>query len=156
MSETLATSNFSQPWSLKFTSGAAALVLLALGFIFAFFSVKPAPPAISTNLLLEKYGLRVNLVAVTAAGGMVDLRLKIVDGEKAKLLLQDTKNFPVLAVPHANLILTASEDARTQAIQFKDGGNLFLLFPNRGGAVKPGDPVQVKFGEVVVEALPAQ
>ncbi len=49
---------------------------------------------ISQGTLEEKYGLRVNLIAVTAAGGFVDVRLKIVDGEKLKLLLADKNKFP--------------------------------------------------------------
>jgi hypothetical protein len=39
--------------------------------------------------LEDKYGLRVNLTAVTSSGSFVSLRLKIADGEKAKLLLGD-------------------------------------------------------------------
>jgi len=56
--------------------------------------VPPGMTMISQSALEEQYGLHVNLVAVTAAGGLVDLRLKILDGEKAKSLLGDPKHFP--------------------------------------------------------------
>ena len=77
------------------------VILIAAGLaVFNFY--KPGSTfalpttVISQSALEEKYGLRVNLVAVTGAGGFVDLRLKIVDGEKAKLLLTDAKKFPSL------------------------------------------------------------
>ncbi len=113
----------------------------------------PEKVAISPGTLEEKYGLRVNLIAVTAAGGMVDVRLKIVDGEKAKLLLQDKKNFPVLLADDGNVTLNVAEDTKSQEIQFEDDGNLFLLFPNAGNAVKPGTAVTLLFGDIVVEQI---
>ena len=49
------------------------------------------PPAARTTLTAEQleaqYGLRVNLLALTAAGGMVDLRLTVTDAAKAAALL---------------------------------------------------------------------
>jgi hypothetical protein len=95
----------------------------------------------------------VNLIAVTAAGGMVDFRLKILDGEKAKGLLADKKNFPSLVIAEGNVILTASEDSQSQILQIEDGGNVFLLFPNSRNVVKPGGAVTVKFGDTVLEPV---
>jgi hypothetical protein len=107
---------------------------------------------VSSQTLEDQYGLRVNLVAVTAAGGMVDLRLKIVDGEKAKALLQDEKNFPAVFV-NGNVTLNASEEVKSQEIQFENDGNLFLMFPNAGNAVKRGSKVTVTFGDIVLEPI---
>ena len=112
--------------------------------------VSPAAPLISERALEEQYGLRVNLVAVTASGGMVDLRLKIMDAQKAKLLLQDPANFPALYVNDASVILNASEDAKTQQIKFDDNNSLFLLYPNSRNAVKPGTPVNILFGKTIM------
>ena len=112
--------------------------------------VLPAAPVISQSALEDQYGLRVNLVAVTALGGMVDLRLKIIDGEKAKLLLQDQANFPSLYVGDANVTLNVAEDVKSQEISFDDDGNLFLLYPNSGNAIKPGTPVNVLFGNTIM------
>ena len=112
--------------------------------------VSPAAPVISEKALEEQYGLRVNLVAVTASGGMVDLRLKIMDAQKAKLLLQDQANFPALYVNDASVILNASDDAKTQQIKFDDNNSLFLLYPNSRNAVKPGTPVNILFGKTIM------
>ena len=111
---------------------------------------------ISQSLLEEKYGLRVNLVAVTAAGGMVDLRLKIIDGEKAKSLLQDKKNFPVLVASDGKTQLNVSEETKSQEIKFENGVDIFLLFPNAGNAVKPGASVTLMFCDTALEPIDAR
>ena len=142
----------------KFISVAIILaILIAAGLVvfnsYQSKSTSPAATVISQSALEETYGLRVNLVAVTAAGGMVDFRLKIVDGKKAKLLLQDKKNFPSLLAGAGGATLSASEDAQAQEIKFEDDGNLFVLFSNAGNAVKPGATVTVLFGDVRLEPI---
>jgi len=110
---------------------------------------------ISQGTLEEKYGLRVNLVAVTAAGGFVDVRLKIVDGEKLKQLLTDKSNFPALYTEQG-VILNAPEDTKSQKIEFISGGNLFIMYPNAGNAVKLDSPVTILFGNIAVEPINAR
>jgi len=87
---------------------------------------------------------------------MVDLRLKMLDGEKVKTLLQDKKNFPSLLIQDSNIMLRASEDAISQEIKFENNGDLFLLFPNSGNAVKPGSKVILVFGDLQVEPIPSK
>jgi len=111
--------------------------------------------AISQGALEEKYGLRVNLVAVTAAGGLVDVRLKIADGEKLKLLLADMKNFPTLYTEQG-IILSAPEDTKSQKIEFITGGSLFIIYPNSGNAIKHDTPVTILFGNIAVEPIKAK
>jgi hypothetical protein len=108
--------------------------------------------SISESTLEEMYGLRVQLIAVTAAGGLVDLRLRIIDGQKAKVLLNDQANFPELHVGNG-VVLQASQDITSQTINFDDGSNLFVLYPNSQNVVKPGDPVTIVFGDLQVEAI---
>jgi hypothetical protein len=116
-------------------------------------SLPQGTTVISQGVLEEKYGLRVNLIAVTAAGGMVDLRLKMIDGEKAKSLLQDKKNFPVLLASDGNTRLEASEDTKSQEIKFEDDGDLFLLFPNTGNVIKRGSSVTLVLGETALNPI---
>ena len=151
--------NKSQP--RNFILFAFILLLLIAAGLYAFAS-RASQTGISTATVIsqraleEQYGLRVNLVAVTAAGGMVDLRLKIVDGEKAKSLLQDKKNFPALLINDTNVTLNVSEDAKAQEIKFENDGNIFLMFPNSGNAVKPGTPVTILFGDTAIEPVIAK
>ncbi len=134
--------------------GIIALILLAVGLgLYSSRTAMPAPPeapVVSERALEDEYGLRVNLVAVTAMGGMVDLRLKIIDAEKAKSLLEDRASFPSLYVSDAGITLNVAEDVKSQEIRFEDDGNLFLLYPNAGNAVEPGTPVNVLFGNIIM------
>lgn len=115
-------------------------------------TVPPISRIISQQTLAGEYGVGVNLVAVTAAGGMVDLRLKIIDGQKAKLLLKDQANFPALRAGN-DVVLRASQEVANQEIKFDDGSNIFVLYPNAQNAVKPGDPVSIVFGDIQVEPI---
>lgn len=141
-----------------------APLLAIIGLFFAYQFVSSRKPAatpirgevISASTLEERYGMRINLLSVTAAGGMVDLRLKILDAEKAGLLLQDPAGSPRLKVESSGVILTVPEDSQTQNAQLKNGGIVFILFPNAGNAVKPGTPVTVMFGNTILEPIMAK
>jgi hypothetical protein len=147
----------------KFLIPAIVVVAVMLIGFFAYRGVqKPAAPAgspqmttISQSALEEDYGLRVQLLAVTAAGGMVDLRLQIVDAEKAKAFLEDPANFPALRVGN-DVDLRVSEDIAEQGIQFENGKSIFVLYPNTQNVLKSGDPVNIDFGDHQLEAIEAQ
>jgi hypothetical protein len=109
-------------------------------------------PPISQSALEAKYGLRVSLIAVTAAGGKVDLRMKMVDSVKARLLLQDSKNFPSL-VTSRGVVLSVPADEKPEGLEFKDGTDIFLLFPNTRGVLQPGMSVSLMFGETKLEPI---
>ncbi len=77
------------------------LITLGMYFFSAYQVVHMAAPAKNGFPLFQKafdeqYGLRVNLLAMNTASGMVDLRLKMLDVVKAKSFLQDKKYFPIL------------------------------------------------------------
>jgi hypothetical protein len=135
------------------------LILIVLGAAaYSLVSRQPVPAPrvkITQAELVQKYGLRMDLVAVTAAGGFVDVRIRIVNGEKAKTLLSDKTNFPALAVG-SRVVLQASEDVKSQAIKFENDGTMFLMYPNSGGAVKAGTPVGILFGDIAVDPIEAR
>jgi len=110
--------------------------------------------SVTQSMFEEKSGLRIQLLAVTAAGGLVDLRLQIVDAEKAKTFLDDHANFPALRVGNG-IVLQTSEDAvaAAQDIQIENGKSIFIMFPNTGNILKPGDPVNIIFGDLQLEAI---
>ena len=110
---------------------------------------------ITQSALEENYGLRVQLIAVTAAGGLVDLRLQIVDAEKAKAFLDDRANFPTLRLEN-DVVLRSAEDIATQEIQFEEGQMIFILFPNAGNSLRPGDAVNIVLGNLQVEPIKAK
>lgn len=164
---------FMKEMTVKPTSGALPVnkflipaiilvVVLLVGFLAYRRAQKPEAPVeshqittISQDTLAGDYGLRVQLVAVTAAGGLIDLRLQIVDAEKAKSFLKDPINFPALRLED-DVFLRVSEDVAKQGIQYENGKSIFLLYPNAQNVVKPGDPVTIVFGDLQVEAIKAQ
>jgi hypothetical protein len=115
---------------------------------------QPAATVILGSELEARYGLHVNLIAVTAAGGLVDVRLKAPDANKAKQLLQN--GAPSLLVDHSGVVLVAPDDSQAQIQYLQDDGPLFFLYPNSGNAVRPGDNVTVMFGDVRLEPIAAK
>jgi hypothetical protein len=123
-------------------------------------SSQPAPEqalaqTISAPVLEQEYGLRVTLIGVTAAGGMVDLRLQVLDAEKARPLLTDPARLPSLIVPGDDVTLSNPGSADPD-LPVEDGRVFFVLFPNSGSAVKPGTSVIVAFGDLRLEPMTAQ
>jgi hypothetical protein len=136
-----------------------ALLLIAAAFglngRFSAIQAGRLPPGtvvISQTALEEQYGLRVNLLAVTAAGGLVDLRLKIVDGEKFKRLLADAKTFPVLRTSQGVLI-NAPAETKSQKIEYVSGGGLYVMYPNALNAIKQNTAVTILFGNIALEPI---
>lgn len=137
---------------------ALLLVAALAGFlaIRAWSSASAARPAmITAGELQERYGIRVNLLGVTAAGGMLDLRLKMVDGQKAAQLLDEAGNFPVLVSQNGD-VLHAATDTKVLRGVLVDGGNLFLIFPNKDSVISAGMPVTIRFGELLVGPIVAR
>jgi len=139
---------------------AAAVVIIAMLIAYQLANrpstAAPAANVISASLLAERYGLRVNLIGVTAAGGLVDLRLKVLDVEKARALLKDSANFPTLKAVTSGVTLAVSADSQAQAAQTIEDGLMVILYPNRGSAIRPNSAVSVMFGDVQLEPIAAK
>ena len=109
---------------------------------------------ISTQTLEEEYGIRTMLVAVTAAGGMVDVRYRIVDPEKAAKLVKDGGIMPMVYVQDSDVMLIAEAHMRTQKLI---ADRMYIdLIPNTQNAVKRGTVVTVAFGDVALEPIEAK
>jgi hypothetical protein len=116
-----------------------------------------AMDTISLSELEERHGIKITLLAVTAAGGIVDFRYKVVDAAKATTLLQDPANMPTLTVVDSGLTLNSTQMGRHHShMRTKQGAVPFGFYPNVRRAVKPGTKVLVAFGKVRVEPIVAQ
>ena len=105
--------------------------------------------------LEQVYGIKVNLLAVTAAGGLVDLRFTVVDKDKAAVVLHDAYSLPELLVAGTGAVLRAPQ-ANAHKMNLIDGGSYFLLFPNSGGVVQAGTGVSVVVDGIRLEPITAQ
>jgi hypothetical protein len=111
-----------------------------------------AVTVISQSAFEQKFGLQVSLIGVTAAGGQIDFRMKILDPEKAKSLLVEANNFPQL-ISAAGIILNVPTDSKPSSFEYRQNGNIILLFSNSGGAIIPGMAVRVRFGGIELEPV---
>ena len=103
----------------------------------------------------ERYGIRITLIGVTADGGLIDLRFRVIDPDKAQEMVQETENPLVLVAEHSGTKL-APVGRIAQNDSFVAGRIYFTLYPNAGGAIRPGDAVTVVIGDLRLEHLIAQ
>jgi len=107
--------------------------------------------------MLERWGVEVVGVHMTAAGHMVDFRYRVIDPAKARPLLDrkyhaeliDQATGQVLGVPHAAKIGTLRQNSTTP----RSGRVAYALFANPRKLVQPGRLVTVRIGEFAVEDL---
>ena len=101
----------------------------------------PAPSALE-----KQYGIQITQIGLTASDGLVDVRFKILDAAKARKVLGDAANAPMLIAGN-NPPLTPPHHALHGA-KFGDGHVFFILYPNVRSAIKHGAEVTVAMGDV--------
>jgi hypothetical protein len=113
--------------------------------------VRELPPPSEAE---AQFGIQVARVSVTAASGLVDVRLKVLDAAKVKALLADSANAPSLVVGDKPPLM-APRNALKGA-RLSDGQVIFVLFPNVRRAVQAGVPVTVAMGPARLGPVTAQ
>lgn len=106
-------------------------------------SKHPLPPP---SELESRHGIQIAQITLTAAGGLVDVRFKVLDAAKVRKLLADPANVPTLKVGD-NPPLAAPHHALRGA-KYGDGLIFYILFPNARNAIKTGVEVTVAMGDV--------
>jgi hypothetical protein len=95
------------------------------------------------------------LVAVTAAGGLVDVRYRVIDPEKAALLATEEDGImPMVYVENGDVMLMPDAHMRTQKLVADR--MYFTLIPNAQNAVKRGSSVIVVFNDIALEPMITQ
>lgn len=112
-------------------------------------------PIVDAARLEAEAGIRLTLVAVTADGGLIDLRFTVVDEAKASHLFHDTGSMPALFVEGSRAVLSASHPL-AHKVTVVSGASYFLFYPNSGGAIQSGTPVSVVIGGVRSAPITAQ
>lgn len=121
----------------------------------------PAPPTDKVVFTMPEptamevqYGVQLAHVGLTAAGGLVDVRFKVLDAGKARVLLGNAAHMPML-VAGDNPPLMPPHHALKGA-RFGNGQVFFILYPNQRNAVRPGVDVAVAVGDVKLGPVKAQ
>jgi hypothetical protein len=105
-------------------------------------------PAITSAELETKYGVQVSFVAVSLMDSIVDVRIKIIDPDKAHALLQ---NQAALLVNQEALILAPHMHSHSGG-NLK-AGKLFMIFFPTQHKIHNGSEVSLVFGPVRVEPV---
>jgi len=101
-------------------------------------------PLTSFAALEKLYGVQVALVANSMLDSIIDVRLKVVDPEKASLLL---KNQAALLVDQQVLILAPHQHHHGSVKRDKIH---FIFFPTQNETIQPGAEVSLVFGPIRV------
>jgi len=153
-------STIAHQWNIRYTRAQQA-------------SLHAATRIISAQTLEQEYGLQITLIGVTSAGGLVDLRYRVIDPQKAALLLTDESRMPSLLIEgycltpsavsestaevndgyQSDVMLMSDAHMRTRLLP---GRVYFMLFPNQQNIVKPGMPIVVAFGDIHLEPIIAK
>jgi hypothetical protein len=120
-------------------------------------SPKESVPHVTRNLLRELWGIEVTGLHMSAKGRMIDFRYRVLDPDKAVLLvdrtvkptLTDLATGTVLRVPS----FPKTGSMRQTAARLETGRIYFMLFANTGMPVKSGSRVTVTVGDFKAENL---
>ena len=117
-------------------------------------SAAPPPawqrPAVSASGLAGRSGVRLIRVAVTAGGGLLDLRYQVVDPNKATAV-HEARTPPAIIDEHTGLVLNRLLMGHAHHGQLKPAVSYYLIFENTGNWVHRGSEVTVLLGDAQVE-----
>lgn len=109
----------------------------------------PPPSALETQ-----HGIQITHIGLTASGGLVDCRFKVLDAVKAKALLGNPANAPMLVADDKPPLMAPHNALR--GARFSPGQVVYILYPNLRSAIKPGTQVTVAIGEARLGPVTAQ
>jgi hypothetical protein len=104
------------------------------------------PGLLAQSELVEKAGVRVVRVAVTGAGGLVDLRFQVVDPDKATVV-HDRKKPPSLILQSGQVLRRPLMGHMPHSTP-KAGRIYYVIFDNTRYALAPGRTVTVELGGI--------
>ncbi len=102
-------------------------------------------PELSNEILGDDYGLQVSQATVSALDSIVDVRMKVLDREKAEELIEEG-HFALLV---GDTLIPAPHVSRHMLVN----KTIIIMFPNRGNIVRSGTPVSVVFENLRVEPV---
>ncbi|MBU0492115.1 MAG: hypothetical protein KKA73_22990 [Chloroflexi bacterium] len=155
MSKTLAILRI-HPW-LSAMIVPAVLLVAVVGALAAWWlqPAESAVPAMPTSSAIEdKYGIRFTFLAVTADGGLIDLRYRVVDAGKARSFGHYTETAPMLVSEDTGLVVQITAMGLHNH-RVETGYTYYVLYRNTASAIKSGSKVTVVIGDLKLEHVPA-
>jgi hypothetical protein len=106
-------------------------------------------PVVSASGLAEQSGVQLTRVAISGAGGLVDLRFKVLDPDKA-VALHDKATPPALVDEKTGVVVNELLMSHAHHGAYKPGVSYYLVFNNPGDWVHHGSKVTVLLGNAQV------
>jgi hypothetical protein len=105
---------------------------------------------VSAAGLAARSGVKITQVAVTGAGGLIDLRYQVLDPDAANAL-HDPATPPAVVDERTGLVVHELLMSHSHTGPFKAGVTYYLVFNNPGNWVHRGSKVVVLLGNAQVE-----
>ncbi|MDJ0350526.1 hypothetical protein [Cryobacterium sp. PH29-G1] len=139
--------------------GVVALLLLGAGAARAWWpeqktDVRAGTTLVTAEGMAARYGIDVNLIGVTAAGGLIEFRYQVVDPDKANQMMQDTTLLPVVVVEDTGATMVIPRPHH--AVDPQLGGTYFFLFANAHNAIRAGSQLTLVMGDARIEHIEAR
>jgi len=109
-------------------------------------------PSVSAAGLANRSGVRLVRVAVTGAGGLLDLRYQVVDPSKA-VTVHEAQTPPAIIDERTGLVLSRLLMGHAHSGKLKPAVSYYLIFENTGNWVHHGSEVTVLLGDAQVEHI---
>ena len=88
--------------------------------------VRNGTTLVTADGMAARYGIDIDLLAVTAAGGLVELRYQVVDPDKAAPLVHDSDLSPALVAEDSGKTLVMSTPPHHHGTELELGGHVLL------------------------------
>ena len=149
------------PLGLRFSHLAmvAGLLVLIGATILAWWAFRPAIQWEAGTMpvspeIEEKFGVRFSLLAVTADGGMIELRYRVIDEGRAANFGHYTETAPLLIAEDTGDVV----DVTIMGLhnhRVEPGRQYYVLYRNTSGAIESGRPVTIALGDLKLEHVVA-
>jgi len=109
-------------------------------------------PVVSDSGLVDQSGVRITQVAVTGGGGLIDVRFRVVDPEKADAI-HDEATPPALVDAETGVVVDQLLMGHKHSDPFQAGQTYYLIFENPLNLVQHGSKVSVLLGDAQVDGV---
>ncbi len=135
------------------------LVVVSLGLGGFALSRMIQPPGkeiaeIPQPVIEARYGVRFTRIAMTADGGLVDIRYVVVNNEGNMDALMDGTHNPVLIATDGKQVFT--EATMTHKVDHEIGQTYWMIYYNTNNALHSGSVIDIQIGDVLIENVKVQ
>ena len=159
------TSKLVQPlgtgWTARWIIAALGLILATGAILWGRASLGMSPEQrqeqakISQAAFEEKTGVSITRVALTAQGGMIDLRYLVIDPDKA-VIIHEGENRPAIMDEATGKIFDTPWMNHSHSGEYQAGVTYYAVLMNSGGVLSKGSKVTIILGGMRLEHLVVQ